>query len=66
MFSFTQIRVIDQHAGIVHNGPIMVCEKVGSKVNVLQLHVHITCVRLKSGAAQTDQCLASKYTSRAL
>ncbi len=52
MFSFTQIRVIDQHAGIVHNGPIVVCEKVGSKVNVLQLRVHITCVRLKSGAAQ--------------
>ncbi len=37
MFSFTQIRVIDQHAGIAHNGPIMVCEKVGFKVNAMQL-----------------------------
>ncbi len=38
-----------------------VCEKVGSTVRAMQLRIHIRCVRLKSGAAQTDQGLTSKY-----
>ncbi len=38
-----------------------VCEKVGSTVKAMQLRIHIRCVQLKSGAAQTDQCLTSKY-----